>query len=192
MCHILTIDIPIGLAEGGPRQCDLDARQLLGPRASSVFPTPVRAALAGATYSEACALSRSDCGKALSKQTFAIIDRIRAVDAALRGSPTLRARVREVHPEVCFYFWNGGRPLAHGKKSVEGALERRALVEGTFGVGAHSRVRALYRPSRVADDDILDAFAALWTAQRVVRGEATTLPPQPPKDRHGLSMEMVA
>jgi hypothetical protein len=44
----------------------------------------------------------------------------------------------------------------------------------------------------VADDDILDAFAALWTAERIAPGEAVTLPEVPPRDRHGLPMEMVA
>ena len=40
------VDIPIGLHDdiGGPRQCDLVARKLLGqPRGSSVFPAPIRA-----------------------------------------------------------------------------------------------------------------------------------------------------
>ncbi len=34
---LLTIDIPIGLTDDGPRQVDILARRLLGPRASSVF-----------------------------------------------------------------------------------------------------------------------------------------------------------
>ena len=40
------IDVPIGLPETGPRRCDLLARQLLrAPRASSVFPAPLRSML---------------------------------------------------------------------------------------------------------------------------------------------------
>jgi predicted RNase H-like nuclease len=47
------------------------------------------------------------------------------------------------------------------------------------------------RPTGVARDDIIDALAALWTAERIARGEARMLPPQPPVDEMGLRMEMV-
>lgn len=36
------VDMPIGLAEEGPRACDGLARARLGPRRSSVFPAPSR------------------------------------------------------------------------------------------------------------------------------------------------------
>jgi predicted RNase H-like nuclease len=186
------IDIPIGLAEDGPRQCDVEARRLLGPRRNSVFPTPVRAALTGTTYAEACELSRASCGKALSRQTFGILDRIRDVDTALRASAQLRARVHEVHPELCFYFWNGSRPMEHSKKSAQGAVDRKKLIQNVFGAEAFERVRGNHRSKLVADDDILDAFAALWTAGRAVRGEARTIPEAPGRDSQGLTMEMVA
>src|SRR6476620_489556 len=52
---LVLVDIPIGLrdTERDERRCDLEARVLLGPRASSVFPAPCRAALGLATYREA-------------------------------------------------------------------------------------------------------------------------------------------
>src|SRR5258706_11590367 len=54
---VITIDIPIGLTESGPRQCDPAARALLRPlRASSVFPAPVRPTLSATSYEHACAL----------------------------------------------------------------------------------------------------------------------------------------
>ena len=43
---VVAVDIPIGLPDAGPRRCDQLARARLGPRGSSVFPAPVRAALA--------------------------------------------------------------------------------------------------------------------------------------------------
>jgi predicted RNase H-like nuclease len=49
----IAIDIPIGLAEGAPRQCDIEARKVLGPRRSSVFPAPDPRLLDCATYAEA-------------------------------------------------------------------------------------------------------------------------------------------
>jgi predicted RNase H-like nuclease len=187
---VVAIDVPIGLADVEPRQCDIEARRLLGPaRASSVFPTPVRAALDAATYEEACARSAAACGRRLSRQTFNILDRIRDVDRALRAAPELQRRFHEAHPEVCFHVWHGG-PLGHGKRTAEGRTERRALVAAAFGP-LFETVRGAWPRGAVADDDILDAGATLWTAERVVRGEAWTMPAAPPRDRHGLPMRMV-
>jgi len=187
---VLTVDIPIGLSESGPRQCDQEARQLLTSiRASSVFPAPVRAALDAPTYSEACARSEAACGKRLSKQAHAIMWRIREVDAFLRAEPELQGRVREIHPEVCFCIW-AGHPMQHAKRTTEGRVERLALVNEHFR-GAFDQVRASILQRQAADDDILDAFAALWTAERILLGAATTVPALPPEDRYGLRMEMV-
>lgn len=114
---LLTIHIPIGLRDDGPRQVDVLARRILGPRASSVFPAPVRPALDGESYLDACSRSAAACGKRLSKQAFAILPKISEVDKGLRADPELTKRVREVHPEVCFYFLNNKQPMAHPKKS---------------------------------------------------------------------------
>ena len=60
--EVLTIDIPIGLTDGGPRLCDREARLRLGaPRASSVFPAPIRPVLAAGSYEEACQIGLSAC-----------------------------------------------------------------------------------------------------------------------------------
>lgn len=187
---VLTVDIPIGLADSGPRECDLQARRLLAPkRSSSVFPAPVRAALDGTSYSHACDLSEAACGKRMSRQAHAIMWRIKEVDELLRQDPDLQSRVREIHPEVCFYAWSGA-PMSHAKRSVEGRAERLALVNQHFGM-AFDRLRATLPRRAVADDDLLDAFAALWTAERIVSATARTIPDRPPEDRFGLRMEMV-
>jgi predicted RNase H-like nuclease len=76
------------------------------------------------------------------------------VDAALRNSEALSARVREVHPEVCCFFWNASQPMQHRKRTIEGARERKALIEQAFGPTAFESVRARHRPGMVADDDV--------------------------------------
>jgi len=38
---------------------------------------------------------------------------------------------------------------------------------------------------------IIDAFAALWTAERILAGTARSAPATPPRDAHGFAMEMV-
>jgi predicted RNase H-like nuclease len=187
---VLTVDIPIGLSETGPRECDVEARRLLTSlRGSSVFPAPVRPAINASSYAEACERSEAACGKRLSKQAHAIMWRIREVDEMLRGEPELQGRVREIHPEVCFYAW-AGRPMQHPKRTGAGRAERLALVN-EHSRGAFDEVRASIPRRLAAGDDILDAFAALWTAERILRGEASTVPKVPPEDRYGLRMEMV-
>ena len=44
---------------------------------------------------------------------------------------------------------------------------------------------------KYANDDLLDAFSALWTAERVFNNQAMALPSDPPLDSCGLRMEMV-
>jgi predicted RNase H-like nuclease len=188
---VLAIDIPIGLTESGPRECDVLARSRIRPRGSSVFPAPIRSALAGETYEDAGRISRERQDRGISKQAFMIYPRIRAVDEALRADQRLRDRVYEVHPEVCFHAWNGGRPMLHAKNTFSGAHDRYKLVESVFGADAFARIRAQHRPSAVADDDILDAFAALWTAGRIVSGTAQSLPEIVPFDAAGLPMRMM-
>jgi hypothetical protein len=72
-------------------------------------------------------------------------------------------------PEVCFCYWNGRRSLDHPKKSGFGFMERFAMVENVFG-SAPRDVRASVPRKQATDDDILGAFAALWTAQRIHEG----------------------
>jgi predicted RNase H-like nuclease len=190
--HVLGVDIPIGLPECGSRACDRAARQLLGtPRASSVFSAPLRPALAATSYAEACRIRFEIEAKKFSKQAWNIVSKIREVDCVLRADEEAQRRVREVHPEVSFYFLAGQRPLARGKKSAAGRAERVALLEPIFG-SAVSMALKERRALAASEDDVLDAFAVLWTAERIAWGTAQTLPAKPPKDAAGLRMEMVA
>lgn len=189
---VVGIDIPIGLTEAGPRECDRLARRLLGrPRASSVFPAPIRPALGAATRLEASQIRQSVDGSGVGAQAFNLYARIREVDAVLRARPELRGRVREVHPEVAFRALNGGVAVAASKKTKDGRRARRRLVASRFGAGAFDAVRAAFRRGDVADDDVLDALAVLWTAERIRYGVAVTLPAEPPRDAMGLPMEIV-
>ena len=51
-------------------------------------------------------------------------------------------------------------------------------------------LRTRWPKSIVAADDILDAHAACWTAERILKGEAEQIPPTPEVDAKGLRMEM--
>lgn len=189
---ILTIDIPIGLLDAGARHCDREARrELRWPRASSVFTAPLRPMLTAKSWVQACEIRQRIEGKRVAKQAWAIMGKVREVDELMRTCLNARDRVHEVHPEVCLWAWNGRRTMLHPKRSRDGKAERRVLVDGHFGVEAFSEVRGLYPKKDVGDDDIVDAFAALWTAERIVRGAARRLPDVPPMDGLGLPMEIV-
>ncbi len=187
-CVLICIDIPIGLSNGDkPRECDVAARKLLGQRASSVFPAPIRPCLCAADYEMACKISFEHTGKKLSKQSFALLRKIREVDDLM--TPALQRRVREIHPEVSFWSLNGRQPMLQNKKTVPGQAQRYELLAKVLA--DTDRVLAQAPKRGCAADDALDALAAAWTAGRAVTGNVTTLPEQPERDGKGLRMEIL-
>lgn len=156
------IDIPIGLPEVGPRPCDVAARSRLGARRSSVFPAPVRAVLAAASYEEARMRSVAASGRSLSAQAWQLVPRIADVDAA----GVDHRRVVEVHPELVFVTLAGALPA---KRTPAGAAAREAALRSWLPGGWPPHPR----PARL--DDALDALACAWTAQRWQAGVAEVL-----------------
>lgn len=181
---VIAIDIPIGLPDTGRRSCEREARRLLGRGASSrVFPVPTRPLLAPQTYPEANRLSRRLEGRGMTRQTFGILPRIRELDRAL--TPALEPRVHEVHPELSFAWMSGGGALP-SKRSERGRRLRTALLRREFD--AFDREVPSFPRALAAPDDVLDAFAVLWTARRIARGRARALPDPPPRDARGWRM----
>jgi predicted RNase H-like nuclease len=189
---VLAIDIPIGLPETGKRECDVEARRCLGsPRCSSVFPAPIRSALGARSREEASRITQAADGRRVGAQAYAIYPKIRSLDALMPSHSDARDRICEVHPEVSFWAWNQERTIAAKKKSSEGRRERLRLLETWLGTSAFEDARRSHPKRDVGDDDILDAFAALWTATRIARGEAVSLPMDPPRDAMDLPMRIV-
>ena len=181
------IDIPIGLAARARRACDGEARRLLGPRRSSVFPAPVRSVLGAATHDEACATSRHACGRGISCQVFNILGKIRQVD--LLVSPLLQARLFEMHPELSFATL-AGAPMRSSKHTAEGRAERAAALRDAFGDTPRLAALVDAVPSGARRDDVLDAMVGAWTARRYVAGAHLHLGGE--RDARGLRMEMIA
>lgn len=77
------------------------------------------------------------------------------------------------------------------KRSGFGFAERLLLLESHFGDG-FANLRASVPTRDVADDDLLDAAAALWTAERIKVGAAVRLPERLVRDRFQLPMSIVA
>lgn len=196
---LIAVDIPIGLPERvghGGRAAENAVRPLLGARQSSVFSVPSRRAVYAESYAQACgaALETSDPPRRVSKQLFHIAPKIRDVDTALRGDPAAGGRVFEVHPELAFWRLNGERALDEPKKVKGRCYEpglalRRALL---IGGGLPLEVVNAAPPKGAGPDDLLDALACLWVAQRLERGEARPFPDPPPRDPFGLPMAIWA
>jgi predicted RNase H-like nuclease len=182
----VAIDIPIGLAEDGARRADVEARQWLGPRRSSVFPAPVRSVLTATTYDEACSLSRATCGKAISKQLFNILPKIREVDALV--TPQRQQRLFEMSPELSLAVL-AGAPMTHPKTTPAGRAERIDALGRVFNAEEIER-HLTTAPRGARRDDILDAFAGAWTARRHVAARHLQLGGD--LDAHGLRMEVIA
>jgi len=125
--------------------------------------TPPREALLAPTYADARRLLPS-----LSAQSYALRRKILEVDAALTD------RIFEVHPEVSFATLAGAH-LLHPKRTWNGLMERRRLL-----AEAGIELPADLPGCDAAADDVLDAAAVAWTAARKARGEARTLPAEPP------------
>jgi predicted RNase H-like nuclease len=160
--EIIAIDIPIGF---GPREADRAARAFLSGAASVVFSTPPRARLE----------VPFGPGQGLSAQSHALGQRIIYVTGLARAD----GRFREVHPEVSFRAMNDGRQLGNRKKSAAGALIRLELLSRE-GI----ELTNLDETAGAPLDDVLDAAAAAWSAQRISAGVAESLP-DPPEDLDG-------
>ncbi|MFM0325944.1 DUF429 domain-containing protein [Caballeronia glebae] len=190
---IVAVDMPIGLSSNGLRTCDTLARKKLGrPRGSTVFSPPIRAALSASNYGEACAVNHAAAGKRISIQAFHIRNKIAEVDDVMRTRAAAATRVFEVHPELSFMHlrMEQGGP-AHGlresKAHASGFALRHALLVWCFG-GAIDSALAARAPAQASRDDVLDAFAVLWTARRIASGNAFHLPEEIEIDEAGIPM----
>lgn len=185
---MIAVDMPIGLADRGPRVCDIAARRLLPPgRKSSVFPAPRRAMLACADWAEANALGKELDGCGLSRQAWNITAKIKELDQAL--DRTGQERIREVHPELVFARLNAGRPVPP-KRSAAGRTLRLQILAAAGLPAVEALIDRLPR-GQAQPDDALDAAACALAARDILAGTATRLPADdPPRDARGLRMEI--
>jgi len=192
----VTVDVPIGLPDQvAPRSCDKEARARLGPRRGSVFAPPARYLLGAADYSEIqarVAAWRLDTGVekggGLSQQGFGILPKVQEVDDLMLAEPEREKWVGEVHPEVSFLSLVG-HPLAP-KASPVGLAHRFAVCRSSFPDLEESIASSQFETAAVALDDVLDAYAALWTALRWRDGNAEVLGGEE-TDSRGLLMRML-
>lgn len=195
---VIAIDVPIGLPQlTGSRPCDAQARSRLTHRepiyrrTSSVFNPPDRELIATTTFAEVQAIVaarrlRFGSTRGLSVQAFGIREKVSEADRLVRSRPDLEARLVEVHPEVSFRAMAGA---LEAKRRPGGATARRDALRREFpDIDAVIAADRLPR-STVARDDILDAYAGLWSALRFSDGRHETLGGG--RDHLGVPMRMV-
>jgi predicted RNase H-like nuclease len=197
LCTV-AIDMPTGFAEcaeRGGRACERSARVLLRRKASSVFPTPCRNALAQESHPDACAANRASGPdrRGVPIQTYGLFSKMRELDQLLRSNRALRSVIFEAHPELAFMQMKG-EPLGSRKRQPQGQSERQHLLkaQGFGDVGtrwADCRSQAGLKRDQAGFDDALDAAALCVTAHRIFCRTAICLPANPaPCDREGLPM----
>ena len=177
---VVAIDIPIGLPDSTSRQADELARRELGVRRSSLFMTPVRRAVLADDYASASRINRELTGSGISMQAFMLKPKLLEVEAWVLATPRT---VLEVHPELGFTTMAGG-PLPTRKATWAGAVERHRLLRSE-GLTIESELGEVGRLAGV--DDVLDAGAAAWTAQRFARGVARSRPSTPERFSDGIA-----
>jgi predicted RNase H-like nuclease len=184
---VIGIDMPIGLPIETSRHCDIEARRYLRPRGATVFATPPRACIDAGDYADACAMARIATGKAISIQTWNIVPKIREIDAAVTRD--LEHRVAEIHPECSFLMMrqtmmNDTQPL-DSKHIARGREQRVDLVRRFFAL-----TPVALRGARL--DDVLDAYAVLWSTERFARSTHQTMPvARTQRDARGIAMRIV-
>lgn len=160
---IIGIDMPIGMSGDGRRLCDTEARKALSHRSSTVFPVPPRSLVHHTDYATANQESKDRFGRGIPKQAFAIWPKIREVDTVACLFPL---RLVEIHPECSFAAMAG--ELLPSKRSDAGKKFREKVLREHFAEVATTLPGA--KP-----DDVLDAQAVLWSAQRFAAGTHRTL-----------------
>ncbi len=181
---ITVVDIPIGLPQRGPRSADIEARKILEDRGCCVFPAPLRSLLDCDGQESMSAKRVAIDGKKVNRQMAAIVPKITEVDRALNRR--LQLRIREGHPEVSFACMNRGNAVPEKKRTPQGREVRLLLLRNFF-----PDVDTWVARFPACKQDVIDAYAMLWTALRVRTKQAQYLPADCiQRDHRGLKMEI--
>ena len=226
---LILVDMPIGMVKltddtHGGRLCERAARKIAG---SSVFPTRSRTVVYEVAnvptsqyeraYDKAMRLNRS--GKfrknkvpGITKQSHEITPKIVELDKEVIKTVRKKGpKIREIHPEICFWALNGKELLKSSKRNSKGRGKRAAVLEryleghpkriydsackrtSKFYDYAGQKYRKFLMTTEVARDDILDALAGAVTAKIGSQDESRLkkLPNSPCIDCKKLPMEMV-
>lgn len=181
---IIGIDMPVVLSDSIPREADQLARKLLGKKSSSIFTAPTPGMLRQTSYEDATKFSKENYGKSISIQSWHLFPKIKDLS---KITDCKHLDIHEIHPELSFRSMNNDVVILERKKDSKGFEIREALLKREFSTLDFQGIRDQYLKKDVANDDILDALAVLWSAQRVARRAATFLPANPNKPKMSIA-----
>ena len=69
--------------------------------------------------------------------------------------------------------------MGYSKKTFEGKKKRLKLINSFYPHFNFSHVREKFSSKDLADDDILDAIAVLWSTQKIIDNIASYVPKKP-------------
>jgi predicted RNase H-like nuclease len=150
------IDMPIGLPERGYRQCDIEARSVVGSR---VFLGARLGVWKFKTLSEANAhyWETEGVGRGISMQLFCIREKLQELNEA-----PIPAQLFEAHPEMI--FWRIAGHVLESKNTRNGREERIELLESN-GIGRVRRWLNQRHGTGIRRDDLIDACACALAAR---------------------------
>lgn len=177
------IDMPVGLVGAGqltngqlsPQLAmhrESAARRLLRERVvnggryvASVFSTPVQEAVYAERYEAASKLNMDALGKAISKQTWNLVYRIKQVQAVIRMVPGSIGTLLEAHPETVFRLLHANSDVCTdrltSKRTQQGIDQRLRLLDASLP-GAQAVFEEAWedwgKGARVQRDDVVDAM----------------------------------
>ena len=190
------IDMAIGLPYSSvDLRPDDEARKILGRKGSTIFPIPSRAAVYTDGEEKQKEANRTALGKSLSKQSIAIIPKLRQLDSFMINHPKYHDKISESHPEVCFACL-AGNPLMSNKKDIFGLTERTAVMasflpDATMELIFRTVEEMKKAHVKCAADDVADAICLALTACLDKQGKTKTIPEKPEPNRDGLLMQMI-
>jgi predicted RNase H-like nuclease len=173
------VDMPLGLMAGEVRASDRLAQRLLAGRSSSVFVMPPRPVFDAPDHATGTALAVALTGKGISIQAWGLRAKLLEAEALHE----LSLPVFEVHPELSFRQM-GLLPTDGKKKSWRGQ-RARIRVLAAHGIDLPEDLGPV---DTVPADDVLDAAAAAWSANRITAGTAFCLPDPPQVNETGQQL----
>lgn len=187
----MLIDMSIGLpSTPADVRPDAAARKIVSPRTSTIFAVPSRQAVYEVTEKLQMEANKRALGKGLSKQTMAIIPKIRELDQYLVQHREYANVIKESHPEVCFARLNGAVVMSK-KSKADGLSERIDILNKHLSNLDKQFIVDTAHTLKCNADDIVDAIVLAVTGCLNAQNKCEVIPKHVQKDEKNLKMQMI-
>jgi predicted RNase H-like nuclease len=115
-------------------------------------------------------------------------EKIREVHDYMRANPGAGHFLYEVHPRLSFLELRGGLVEQQPGDRKPRFRDQLSFLCDIFPSDALYQALTAFRHAEASRNDILDAFAMLWSAKRIATSRAERLPSMPVYDARGFDM----